>query len=48
MGTVWLTAEDELVCASPIRTPWGLVDGCRDLNHMVVSAGQYQGTKVLN
>lgn len=48
MGMVWMTAEDERVCTSPVRVPWraDTLDGCRELNQMVVSHGDYLGQKL--
>jgi hypothetical protein len=33
---IWQTARDERVCRAPIKTPWGKVNGCRDLHQMIV------------
>lgn len=41
--TVWASVKDERVCTRPIKTPWGVVNGCRDLQGMVVSKGPYSG-----
>lgn len=40
---VWNTAEDELVCTTPLSTPFGEVRGCRELNGRIVSGGEYLG-----
>ena len=41
---VWYTANDELVCTQPIKTPWGVIDGCGGLSGMVVGGPKkYQG-----
>jgi hypothetical protein len=40
---VWSTNRDELVCKTPIQTPWGEVAGCRTLHNVVLSAGPYLG-----
>lgn len=41
---VWFTVRDDRVCRRPLDTPWGVVNGCRELHGMVVSenyGGQY-------
>ena len=43
---VWFTARDERVCTRNIQTPWGVVEGCRDLHKVIVSQGQYLGVKI--
>ncbi|MHB0922638.1 MAG: phage portal protein [Bellilinea sp.] len=43
---VWYTARDERVCSEPLTTPWGVINGCRDLHRTIVSEGQYLGKKV--
>lgn len=43
----WLTTHDELVCQRPIQTPWGVVNGCRALNGVCISQGEYMGKRVL-
>lgn len=43
---VWYTARDERVCIQPLTTPWGKVDGCRDLHKTIVSEGPLMGKKV--
>ena len=43
---LWLTMHDELVCLRPIQTPWGVVAGCRALNNVCISEGQYLGQKI--
>jgi len=40
---VWQTNRDELVCTQKRDTPWGVVNGCREMNGKVLSAGQYMG-----
>lgn len=40
---IWSTNRDELVCKTPIKTPWGEVQGCRALHNRVLSAGPYLG-----
>lgn len=40
---VWYTGQDEMVCRSPIKTPWGIVEGCRAMHKVVVSEGRYLG-----
>ncbi|HBA90866.1 MAG TPA: hypothetical protein DCZ08_03530 [Anaerolineaceae bacterium] len=42
---VWYTARDERVCTQPLTTPWGAVDGCRDLHRVVISEGPHLGKK---
>ncbi len=42
---VWHTVQDDLVCTRPIETPWGKVNGCRDLHQVIVSRGEGMGTK---
>lgn len=34
---VWYTVRDDRVCKRPLSTPWGSVNGCRDLHGVVVS-----------
>ncbi len=44
--TVWLTRMDEIVCAQPLMTPWGTVNGCGDLGAgggRVLNEGPYLG-----
>jgi phage portal protein BeeE len=43
---VWYTARDERVCTRPIQAPWGEVQGCQELHHMIVSEGPDLGQKV--
>jgi hypothetical protein len=43
---VWQTNRDELVCEEPIQTPWGVVEGCKELHTMVISEGEWLGRKV--
>ena len=43
---VWYTAMDERVCTEPIRTPWGVVNGCAGLHRVIVSEGPHLGKKV--
>ena len=43
---VWLTNRDEVVCRTPIRTPWGMVEGCRAMHRTVISEGPYLGQRV--
>ena len=43
---VWYTARDERVCEQPLQTPWGGVQGCKELHQTVVSEGAYLGKKV--
>lgn len=43
---VWQTNRDELVCVEPIQTPWGVVEGCKELHTMVISEGEWLGRKV--
>jgi len=43
---VWSTARDDTVCRQPIQTPWGRVNGCRELHGMIVSEGNYAGRKL--
>jgi hypothetical protein len=44
---VWYTARDERVCKRPVGTPWGRVNGCRDLHEMVVGGlKKYQGKRL--
>jgi hypothetical protein len=42
---VWQTARDELVCTQDITTPWGVVQGCRELHNVIVSECEYLGKK---
>jgi hypothetical protein len=42
---VWQTAKDDLVCVQEIETPWGVVQGCRELHNTIVSDGEYLGKK---
>ena len=42
---VWYTARDERVCTQPLQTPWGQVNGCRELHRVVVSEGSHLGKK---
>jgi HK97 family phage portal protein len=37
---VWYTAKDELVCKQEIETPWGTVEGCRELHRTIISEGR--------
>jgi hypothetical protein len=34
---VWYTVRGDRVCKQPLNTPWGGVNGCRDLHKMIVS-----------
>lgn len=43
----WITTHDELTCTRPITTPWGTVNGCRALNGVCISQGEWMGRKVL-
>jgi hypothetical protein len=43
MVVVWQTDKDDSVCTQQIDTPWGTVDGCQDLDGVVVSEGDYLG-----
>jgi hypothetical protein len=45
---VWYTARDERVCKRPVSTPWGRVNGCRELHRMIVGAEKkkYLGKKL--
>lgn len=43
---LWQTNRDEIVCTTPIQTPWGRVAGCRQLHNTVISEGPYLGRKV--
>jgi hypothetical protein len=40
---IWVTAYDELVCQSPVPTPWGEVRGCRDMQGRIISEGPLFG-----
>ena len=42
---VWLTERDSLTCIRPITTPWGEVAGCRALQGVIISEGEYLGKK---
>jgi hypothetical protein len=42
---LWQTNRDEIVCQTPITTPWGTVEGCRALHNVVISEGPYLGRK---
>ncbi len=43
---VWYTARDERVCTQQLTTPWGSVNGCRDLHRTIVSEGVHMGKKI--
>lgn len=43
---VWTTNRDDLVCKEPFPTPWGTVQGCRDMHNRIISAGPYSGKKL--
>jgi hypothetical protein len=43
---IWQTNRDEIVCRTPINTPWGVVQGCRELHNVVISEGQWAGQKL--
>lgn len=43
---VWLTNRDDLVCQRMIRTPWGVVRGCRALHGVCISQGDYLGKRI--
>lgn len=43
---VWFTNKDDLVCVNPIETPWGTVGGCRALQGVCISEGEYLGRKI--
>ena len=34
---VWYTVRGDRVCRQPLETPWGRVNGCKDLHGMIVS-----------
>lgn len=36
---VWYTVRDEMVCKQELDTPWGIVQGCRELHRTIVSEG---------
>ena len=40
---VWATVRDDVVCQRPVEAPWGRVNGCRDLQGVIVSEGDYLG-----
>lgn len=40
---VWATVRDDVVCQRPVDAPWGRVNGCRDLQGVIVSEGDYLG-----
>lgn len=42
---VWYTARDEMVCEREIETPFGTVNGCKELHRTIVSEG-YAGRKL--
>jgi hypothetical protein len=42
---VWQTNRDDLVCKRKIETPWGFVNGCRELQGTIISEGPYLGQK---
>ena len=44
---VWFTNKDDLVCRQEIETPWGTVMGCRALQGVCISTGEYLGKKVV-
>lgn len=48
MVQVWYTARDERVCVQPLRVPWSArpVKGCKALHRVVISRGDYLGTKI--
>lgn len=43
---IWQTVRDKTVCQRPFDTPWGVVNGCADLHHVVVSEGDNLGKRV--
>jgi HK97 family phage portal protein len=43
---IWYTARDDRVCTTLTDTPWGVVEGCRGLHGLCVSAGEFLGKKV--
>jgi len=43
----WTTNKDFEVCQRPIKTPWGIVQGCRALQGVCISAGEYLGRKIV-
>jgi len=42
---VWYTVRGDRVCKQPLSTPWGRVNGCRDLHGMIVSE-KYGGRRL--
>lgn len=43
---VWYTVRDERVCRQSLETPWGRVEGCRDLHLTIISDGPWLGKKL--
>lgn len=43
---LWQTNRDEIVCRTPIHTPWGRVEGCRAMHNVVISEGRWTGLKL--
>jgi hypothetical protein len=43
---VWLTTRDDLTCIKPIAAPWGQVMGCRALQGVCISQGEFLGRKI--
>jgi len=43
----WVTNFDELVCIAKRPAPWGIVRGCRALQGVCISAGEYLGRKIV-
>jgi len=44
---VWLTTNDDITCTRPINAPWGMVKGCRALQGVCISQGEYLGRKIV-
>ena len=42
---VWQTNKDDAVCRRPIETPWGMVQGCRAMQGVILSQGEFAGRK---
>ncbi len=42
---VWYTNRDEKVCKQPLQTPWGIMEGCRAMQGVIVSEGELAGER---
>lgn len=43
---VWQTNRDDSVCRRTFETPWGLMEGCRAMQTVVLSEGEHAGRKI--